>query len=602
MLKCNFRGPFFWSTLSRASFLAVFLSVTISPAVVWGQTFGPNNPATTANNAAIGTNNWTNPGNSAATDNAYGTVTTRGFTRYLSATNFNFSIPLTSTINGIQVEVERSTPTVTAVTLGDAWSTGLTKTITAGTDRCLVVIASTENGDGATDVTALTYGGQAMTNVGEFTVGAAGGFTNRIEVWILLEPGIAAAGSTTLVPTLSASSYVENMEGYSSAVFRFVDQYNPVFQIRNSTVTGDVVPYQLASALNTLVGSMSVSAIACGNNTIPGVANGGTNTFTINSGFTEGTDMYFSNPGFATSGFCLQTANKSSAAVATEQPTFTFNGDANRQVAVAFTLRAATGLDNNVRLTRAGGAVGSNYAQGTTPWPTADSYATYGGSTDLWGTTWTPAQINNPNFGVLFSAIHQSGTLQVDHIRITVYTTAVLPVTLVSFTGRLVEKDVVLNWRTATEINNDYFTVEYSGDGINFIEIDSVKGAGNSNVPINYSTTYKNIFYKNSYFRLKQTDFDGQYTYSDVIYLDTSPLVNDLSIFPNPASSTINILNSTEDNVSVRLISQTGVTMMELHPENQFNEYDVSSLPQGLYVVEILQGPRRSFQKLLVDH
>lgn len=82
-------------------------------------TQGPNSPGTTANDASVGTRTWSNvgsPGNAGASDNAYSQVTTDGgpkTSQYLKATNFGFSIPAGSTINGIEVNLERKK------TLGD---------------------------------------------------------------------------------------------------------------------------------------------------------------------------------------------------------------------------------------------------------------------------------------------------------------------------------------------------------------------------------------------------------------------------------------------------------------------------------------------------
>lgn len=76
--------------------------------------------------------------------------------------------------------------------------------------------------------------------------------------------------------------------------------------------------------------------------------------------------------------------------------------------------------DNSIKLTSAGSVVGNDKASATL-WPTSDAVASYGSSADLWGTTWTPNQINGSTFGVEISAIADSGgTAQIDYISITV--------------------------------------------------------------------------------------------------------------------------------------------------------------------------------------
>jgi hypothetical protein len=86
---------------------------------------------------------------------------------------------------------------------------------------------------------------------------------------------------------------------------------------------------------------------------------------------------------------------------------------------------------------------------------------------------------------------------------------SVLPVELISFDAELIEDEVRLFWKTASEINNDYFTIEKSKDAINYELLANIGGAGNSNVPVQYATIDDNPFYGISYYRLTQTDFNG---------------------------------------------------------------------------------------------
>jgi hypothetical protein len=85
--------------------------------------------------------------------------------------------------------------------------------------------------------------------------------------------------------------------------------------------------------------------------------------------------------------------------------------------------------DNGLMLVKAGVPVGNNYAT-TNNWPLVDTYVSYGSSTDLWGTTWTPADINNPGFGLAYATISYTcfgngnpAVSSIDHIRMTVFYT-----------------------------------------------------------------------------------------------------------------------------------------------------------------------------------
>jgi len=86
----------------------------------------------------------------------------------------------------------------------------------------------------------------------------------------------------------------------------------------------------------------------------------------------------------------------------------------------------------------------------------------------------------------------------------------VLPITLADFKAVAADDKVTVEWKTATEINNDYFTVERSADGWDYAPLMKVKGAGNSTEPLSYSINDDSPLPGTSYYRLRQTDFDGR--------------------------------------------------------------------------------------------
>jgi hypothetical protein len=91
-----------------------------------------------------------------------------------------------------------------------------------------------------------------------------------------------------------------------------------------------------------------------------------------------------------------------------------------------------------------------------------------------------------------------------------------LPITLSEFSVKKDKEKSLIHWTTISEINNDYFVVERSNDAENFYEISKVKGAGNSNTILNYQVKDYSPLSGTNYYRLKQVDFDGSYTYSDI--------------------------------------------------------------------------------------
>src|SRR6185369_6247111 len=92
-------------------------------------------------------------------------------------------------------------------------------------------------------------------------------------------------------------------------------------------------------------------------------------------------------------------------------------------------------------------------------------------------------------------------------------------------------------WTTAAEVNNDFFTVERSVDGINYETIAVVDGAGNSTVMLNYGTVDKNPYEGISYYRLMQTDYDGASSYSQTVIINNSfATTADVMVYPNPVT------------------------------------------------------------------
>jgi len=111
-----------------------------------------------------------------------------------------------------------------------------------------------------------------------------------------------------------------------------------------------------------------------------------------------------------------------------------------------------------------------------------------------------------------------------------------LPIELLSFTAHLNSDKVDVAWTTASEKNNDHFTIEKSRNGVTFEDVYTVSGAGNSSTIINYFEIDQSPYTGISYYRLKQTDFDGSLTYSHIVPVEYNPHGDpSISLFPNPA-------------------------------------------------------------------
>lgn len=137
--------------------------------------------------------------------------------------------------------------------------------------------------------------------------------------------------------------------------------------------------------------------------------------------------------------------------------------------------------------------------------------------------------------------------------------TTPLPIKLIDFNARCYNNNVLLSWSTASEINNDYFTIEYAENAVNFYELTTLNGAGNSNTTLYYEYEHQNP-QQNYYYRLKQTDFNGDYSYSSIIYKKCNNNNESLAInytYTNQQlNANINVANS--DNYNITLINNLG--------------------------------------------
>ena len=186
----------------------------------------------------------------------------------------------------------------------------------------------------------------------------------------------------------------------------------------------------------------------------------------------------------------------------------------------------------------------------------------------------------------------------------------ILPIELVYLIGSPVEEGVLLEWATATEHNNAYFAIERSRDGKAFTSIGRVEGAGNSSVEQIYEFTDTEPYTNINYYRIRQTDTDGSFIYSNVISVDNSIQgVNfDLvSINPIPANDKITVVFTTPnlEPVNLEIYDMVGRQVFtqplgEVKVGANEAEIDISSITDtGVYYLIIEQGDKRLQSKML---
>lgn len=163
-----------------------------------------------------------------------------------------------------------------------------------------------------------------------------------------------------------------------------------------------------------------------------------------------------------------------------------------------------------------------------------------------------------------------------------------LPVELISFSAHRDDKNAVIEWTTASEINNDYFVVEKSFDGTEWTVVTVVDGAGNSTQLLNYSVNDKYNNEETVYYRLLQVDFDGTGKYSEVVRLERKEGAV-ITVYPNPATSDLSIsgLNET-DMYRIRFFDMLGAVLAEYLANGlELKNIDLSVLKNGMYNIEI---------------
>ncbi|MCU0359539.1 MAG: T9SS type A sorting domain-containing protein [Bacteroidia bacterium] len=585
----KFYAPFKYST-------TFVLGLTLN-FIQHAQTFGPNNSATHTNSTSVGTFSWSNPNFVASSDNQHASVTNKGLTNYLSATNFGFSLPVTTSITGIQLDIEKSTLSPTVVTTLNGWTAGLTKTISPGSNRMLLLIYSGENGT-LRDITGLTYGGQSMTQIVEG--GIVTSFAAKMEYWVLLESGIAAASNTSFVPNFAAGAVSADVVNfYASAVYAGVDQMLPFTSTQIFTTSATATTLAVSPTLATTGGGMVVSAIHCGNNTTPNRTPGGTNTYSVSAGFTEVLDTYTANPTATASGICTQISQQSITAAGTVAPSYTFAGTPNRQIVIYTNLTCIRELDNSVRLVKGGLETGSNLAYTVFPWNTVDTYTSYGSSSNLWGTTWSVAEINASNFGAVLSASVSNGTARVDHMRITVTGISTLPVELIHFYGKEQGKHILLEWQTASEKQNKQFVIERMSSLGVFSEIGTRKGKGNSLVINSYEFLDDAPLAGVNYYRIRQEDFDGHYDYSKIISIHRGEETI-FTVYPNPSSDgNFNLVSDQIIHEGVYIYSSDMKLIKRVEGNNSpALEISITELADGVYFLLFNTGSEQKIKKV----
>ena len=185
----------------------------------------------------------------------------------------------------------------------------------------------------------------------------------------------------------------------------------------------------------------------------------------------------------------------------------------------------------------------------------------------------------------------------------------ILPVELVDFYGLSMPQENLLNWQTASEMDNDYFTIYRSFNGVDFEPIGTVDGVGNSTTLNAYTFTDRDIRTGTTYYQLTQVDIDGTSIQSEMIALNRSQVDTGLlGVYPNPTQNTVNVeYNSSNElaSITIELSDSRGSLVASKIVTNKgfgIVSFDLENLHKGIYFVRYISDSGLSIIKKIIKN
>lgn len=164
-------------------------------------------------------------------------------------------------------------------------------------------------------------------------------------------------------------------------------------------------------------------------------------------------------------------------------------------------------------------------------------------------------------------------------------TGVVMPVKLISFIGASSNEGVVLNWVTASEESSATFIIERSENLFDWTAVGEVAAQGNSDKPQHYTFTDESSL-SVAYYRLRQTDVDGSFAYSNII--EVQPLESELMIAPNPFESGLSVCTNSKDEVEISISDMSGRNLFYSNQKAENGRVTIQpELVSGVYIVSV---------------
>ncbi|MDJ1485138.1 T9SS type A sorting domain-containing protein [Cytophagaceae bacterium YF14B1] len=179
-----------------------------------------------------------------------------------------------------------------------------------------------------------------------------------------------------------------------------------------------------------------------------------------------------------------------------------------------------------------------------------------------------------------------------------------LPVTFISFDATNQAGKVSLKWYTASEENNSFFTVERSHNGQDWETVTTVNGAGTTNQALGYTAYDNNPYQGTSYYRIKQTDYNAEFSYSRIATVTVLGANSEVTLSPNPVKDDILRLTFAEG-LQINQVVITNTLGQEVYRKNvsQVQELEINTqgYPTGAYFVIISGNNYHKTSKILVE-
>ena len=175
-----------------------------------------------------------------------------------------------------------------------------------------------------------------------------------------------------------------------------------------------------------------------------------------------------------------------------------------------------------------------------------------------------------------------------------------LPVELTSFSGIREDESVKLSWNTATESNNDFFAVERSSNGVDFMEVGQVDGSGTTAELRSYNFVDEYPVSGTNYYRLRQVDFNGAFEYSNLVEIEFAGADPAVTIYPNPVTDVLHIMPSytfTDAKILITDLAGKIVFQTESALVESGTAINTETLPNGMYLLSIEVGNKKVVKK-----